>query len=111
MTEPAPKPIPDFASEPERREWIIQHADYFSLVTPRRGGPRWENLSLETADLRAKSIIEAARGANKSMVLLLYAVYGPHDVWVANYSTELTIKKEAINENAKAPETGEHNSV
>lgn len=74
--------MPDFKSEAERRQWIIDHADHFTIVRKRgRENLRAEVPDLATATQAANSIIEAHPDAR----LMIYAVYGTHDTWVQNF--------------------------
>lgn len=71
--------MPDFESEKERQQWIINNADYFTVVRRR---------NLKNERLEFKSLSEAEAGARKLLVdnpdarYLIYAVAGIHDTFV-----------------------------
>ena len=75
-------PLPEFKSEPERQQWITDHATLFTVI--RRQGRRYEREEFHTlagAETYAEKIV--ARDANAR--LLIYAVYGVHDTYVKSY--------------------------
>ncbi len=78
--------IPDFTDEPERRQWITEHAEYFTVIRARlrteRKREREEYPTLEAATARAEELIKR----NPRTRYLIYAVYGPHDTWVKTVS-------------------------
>jgi hypothetical protein len=74
--------VQDFKSEPERRQFITDNAEYFTVV--RYLGPRGGYERHELPDL-SKAQKLAQRLANESgKVFAIYAVIAPHDTWVEN---------------------------
>jgi hypothetical protein len=72
------KPL-NFDSEPQRRQWIIDHAEYFvacRIVQRRR--ERAEAKSLQEA--REKAVCMLAQDSSKP--ILIYAVNNVHDTYV-----------------------------
>lgn len=77
--------MPDFKHEQDRRHWITENADYFSVVrvgsnrySVSRPYQRAEFPRLEEAEQHAQGLVKA----DPSMRLLIYAVHGVHDTYV-----------------------------
>jgi len=72
-------PPPDFKTDGERTAWIIQHAEYFTIIR-RRGGKyeRTESPLLCDAITLARSIVDEDPNAR----IMVYAVYGPYSAYV-----------------------------
>lgn len=90
----APKTIPDFGTdakaELQRQRYIIDNADYFTVMN---GYHRITEY---------KTLVEARAGAKTSHILttktiLVYAVYGPYSTWVENYDRD-ALKRDKIKE-------------
>lgn len=75
--------MPDFSTEKERQQWIIDNADYFSLILRRDGkNNRAEFPTLADAENGALRLLELDPTAR----FLIYAVSGVSDVYVKTVS-------------------------
>ena len=71
----------NFDTEPQRRQWIINNADYFTTVSRRnRRNERDEWPTLEKAKKAAQRIVYN----HPDRTVMIYAVKGVHDTWVCN---------------------------
>lgn len=76
-----PRPPLNFEAEPERRDWIINHADYFTTyLRTRRHILRDQWPTLAKAERAAQRILVS----HPDRVVMIYAVAGVHDTWVKN---------------------------
>jgi hypothetical protein len=76
------KPIPDFKSEIERRQWFIDNAQYFTAVSRRHmHNERTEHKTREDA---VKFAAESLRNDPQARPYMIYAVVNNSDVWVEN---------------------------
>jgi hypothetical protein len=74
------KVAPDFKTEPERRQWIVDNADYFTVIRRvKRTYERHELPTLDAAYKKAKALAD-----KEGAPYLIYAVAGAHDTWVMN---------------------------
>lgn len=77
------KPL-NFISSEQRSQWLIQNADYFTVVRRvRRTYERHERPTLEEARRLAKSLVDRC-----GQPFMIYAVKGVHDTWVENVMPE-----------------------
>jgi hypothetical protein len=75
------KPFRTFTSQAEREKWLIENADYFTIVFRRNlRNRRLEVSDLKTADAYAKRISEDLK-----LNTLIYAVSGVSDTFVHGY--------------------------
>lgn len=72
--------LPDetYASPEAREAWIIEHAEYFTVVN-RTSTERYEYPTLRMARFEA-----GARAIKNNKIYLLYAVYGPYSTFVTS---------------------------
>ena len=73
--------MPDFKSEIERREWIINNASHFTVV--RRRNRQYDKVEVPTLE-EAKRTAAAWVAEIPDKVCLIYAVSGIYDTWVMN---------------------------
>ncbi len=74
------QPPLNFTSDDERRKWFTDNADYFTVIRSRNlKNERQERPTLAEAMAEANRIIEGDPTAR----LLIYAVYGSSDSFVA----------------------------
>lgn len=90
-----PHTIPDYlisknSTDEARRQWIIQHADHFVVV--RRADRK--NYRANVGDLHnAEHWCEGIVKTHPDVRLMIYAVYGVSDVWVATVSNDKGVIK------------------
>ncbi len=75
--------IPDFSTEPERRQWFIDHADAFTTV---RFVNNKYNKKVHPTLLDARLAARRMFDAEPGKPFLIYAVVGSSDSWVENVS-------------------------
>ena len=69
----------NFPDEPTRRQWLIDNADYFTVIRRQnRKYEREEFHSLTGAEQAANRMVER----DPSLRLMIYAVYDVHDTYV-----------------------------
>lgn len=69
----------DFKSAEERQQWIMEHAEYFTVFRYKnRKRIRHERPSLEEAEILARSLCLAEPGSR----WMIYAVNGVMDSWI-----------------------------
>lgn len=93
MAETPFRTIPDFNSSEERSKWIVDHADYFTVIRRvNRCYERYEEPTLAAAEGKAKSLVAKHGGR-----FMLYAVYSAYDTYVATVSEDgiTTVRKNA----------------
>lgn len=77
-----PKTIPDFGTDREastkRSQYIIEHADHFTLVH------KYQRI-MACGSLAAARKAASVLYPRYTNPLMIYAVYGPYDTWVENY--------------------------
>lgn len=79
--------MPDFKTIEERAKWVIDGAEYFTVVrTQFRNRTRTEHPTLAEATAEAQRIVGEDPGAR----LMIYAVRGPHDTWVKTVTAKPT---------------------
>lgn len=75
------QPPLNFSSSEERSKWIIDHAEYFTVVRVKnRRYERDEHENLAKAEQAAKRIVDAEPNAR----VLIYAVCGTMDTYVSS---------------------------
>jgi hypothetical protein len=71
----------NFPDEPTRRQWIIDHAEYFTVIRRvKRSYERHEFDSLGAARVGAAKLLER----DPTAIYMVYAVRGVNDTWVEN---------------------------
>lgn len=81
----AMKTLPEFSSYQEREKWLCEHADYFRVVRRANLHNYSGNVkTLEQAIAMAQRIVKD----HPTVRLLVYAVYGISDCWVATVSNK-----------------------
>lgn len=71
--------MPDFVNEKDRQQWLIDNAEYFTVIRRRA----LKNQRIECPSLaEAEQVAEKWVKADPQARLLLYAVSGVHDVFV-----------------------------
>ena len=77
--------IPEFTSYKERNKWIVDHAQYFSIILKRNSKYlRSERDTFEEAVALANLVLEQYPHTR----LMVYAVAGGHDTLTATVSTD-----------------------
>lgn len=73
-----PEPL-NFTSDADRAKWIIEHADYFTLIHRRNlHNERWEYPTLQKARAGARARLRK----DPTKRFLIYAVKGVNDTYV-----------------------------
>ena len=70
---------PDFASEKDRHNWVISHAEYFSTVVF-MGRGRYERIEWPTLEMAERAAQTLSKALNKKV--MIYAVAGTSDALV-----------------------------
>jgi hypothetical protein len=77
--------IPEFSHYKERNKWIVDNAQYYSIILKRNGEYlRSERNTFEEAIVLANLVLEQHPHAR----LMVYAVVGGHDTLTATVSTD-----------------------
>lgn len=77
------KMVPDFKSEPERQKWIIENANYFTIVRLKnRKYIRYETETLAGAHIVASGLVRDNPGTR----WMIYAVHDQSDTYVCTVS-------------------------